>query len=51
MRLLGRVRKRTLQILVDSGSTHNFLDLTIARRLNCDLKKIPQMQVVVADGS
>lgn len=51
MRLLGRVRKHTLQILVDSGSTHNFLDLTTARRLKCDLKKIPQMQVVVADGS
>lgn len=51
MRLVGRIGKHTLQILVDSGSTHNFLDMDVARRLHCQLKRIPQMLVTVADGN
>ena len=49
--LVGRLKKHALQILVDSGSTHNFLDLIVARRLNCDLRGIPRVQVLVADGN
>ena len=31
----GRVKDCSLMILVDSGSTHNFLDEGTTRRLNC----------------
>lgn len=30
MKLEGMVQNRRLQILIDSGSTHNFLDVSIA---------------------
>lgn len=51
MRLVGRIGKHTLQNLVDSGSTHNFLDMDVARRLHCQLNRIPQMLVTVVDGN
>ena len=40
MRVKGHVGKRTLHILVDSGSTHNFLDETFAKRLGCRLESV-----------
>ena len=40
-----------LQILMDSCSTHNFLDSATTKKLGCDLRTIPPMQVAVADGS
>jgi len=38
-------------MLIDSGSTHNFLDSTIAKKLRCELLKIPPIAVAVADGA
>jgi len=41
IRVTGKVKKRRpLHILIDSGSTHNFLDLTTAKRLNCNVRNI-----------
>ena len=39
-----------MHILIDLGSTHNFLDVTTAKKLRCELQKIPPLVVVVADG-
>jgi len=50
MRVTGKVKTTPLHILIDSGSTHNFLDLATAKRLHCHIKKIPPLQVVVANG-
>ena len=36
-------------MLVDSGSSHNFLDYTIAKRLSCELQVIEGLQVTVAN--
>ena len=33
MRIKGHVGWRTLQILIDNGSTHDFLDYDLAKRL------------------
>jgi hypothetical protein len=33
MRVLGRINGQQLVILIDSGSTHNFLDATLARKV------------------
>ncbi|GJY87372.1 reverse transcriptase [Tanacetum coccineum] len=38
MRISGHVSKHTLHILVDCGSTHNFLDLDTANKLGCQLR-------------
>ena len=51
MRVTVFVRKRPLHILIDSGSTHNFLDTEIAKKLGCKIEKIGPMRVDVANGS
>lgn len=37
--------------LIDSGSTHNFMDLSVAKRLGCKLDSITPFAVAVADGN
>ena len=40
-----------IHTLVDSGSTHNFLDISLARKLGCENETIPGKSVMVADGN
>lgn len=42
--------KRSLFMLVDSGSTHNFMDPQIAEKLGCSLLSSENARVRVADG-
>ncbi|VFQ81961.1 unnamed protein product [Cuscuta campestris] len=51
MRVTGHFGKKAIQILVDSGSTHNFLDIELAKKLGCKLEPISLQPVTVADGS
>lgn len=51
MRVQGRVHDKPFHILVDSGSTHNFLDLNLAKKLGCAIESIPAQAVAVADGN
>lgn len=51
MRVIGHCNKRKLYILIDNGSTHNFLDLKIANELGCLLEAMKPMQVTAACGS
>ena len=37
-------------VLLDTGNTHNFLDSTMAKRLNIFTFPMPNMKVMVADG-
>nr|GEY19668.1 zinc finger, CCHC-type [Tanacetum cinerariifolium] len=48
MRVKGCVEKNALHVLVDSSSTHNFLDLQIAKKFSCGLRKICPLDVFVA---
>lgn len=50
MRLMGQYEKRKLHILIDPGSTHNFLDIQMAKGLGCSLTPIKPMSVVAASG-
>ena len=50
MRVTGLHGKTSLHILIDSDSTHNFLDISIARKLGCKLEAIPTQSITVADG-
>ncbi|GJS34368.1 putative mitochondrial protein [Tanacetum coccineum] len=50
MRVKGRVGKKVVHILIDCGSTHNFLDVHTAKKLGCKLAKTTPMQVSVANG-
>lgn len=51
MRIKGFVGKQLLHILVDSGSTHNFVDLQKAKRLGCRLQITCPFSVAVSGGT
>nr|GEV28394.1 hypothetical protein [Tanacetum cinerariifolium] len=51
IRICGHVGKYKLHILVDCGSTHNFLDLSTAKKLGCQLISTSPMQVEITGGS
>ena len=50
MRVVGHHGKKMIHILIDSGSTHNFIDFNRALRLDCRVEKTTPMWVRVADG-
>ena len=50
LRITSRVEKQQLFILVDSGSTHNFINNQVADMLCCKLTSIKALIVQVADG-
>lgn len=51
MRLQGQVKKNVVEILIDSGSTHNFLDPQFAKRTGTKIYPTSPMTVIVADGT
>jgi len=51
MKVIGYVGSQSIHILIDSGSTHNFLYVTTAKKLRCELLRIPPIVVAVADGA
>ena len=50
MRIMGKIKNQTLVMLVDSGSTHNFMDQTVARKLKCATRVIAGVPVTIANG-
>lgn len=50
MRVTGHHGKKALQVLLDTGSTHNFIDMNSALKLDCRVEIITLMGVKVADG-
>lgn len=42
--------KKSVIALIDSGSTHNFIDPTMARRVGIAIKKGGSLEVMVANG-
>ncbi|GKD80508.1 reverse transcriptase, partial [Tanacetum coccineum] len=51
MRVFGTVGKHLVHILVGCGSTHNFLDKNIAKKLGCSIRPTRPLAVTVADGN
>ena len=51
MRVIGIVaNKYKLHILVDLCSTHNFLDINMAKRMGCNIRQTRPLSVPVGDG-
>ncbi|GKC95210.1 reverse transcriptase, partial [Tanacetum coccineum] len=44
------VGKNTIHILVDCGSTHNFVDISAAKKLGCHIRSTCPLAVTVGDG-
>lgn len=49
MRLVGRINLQLVIILIDTGSTHSFIDVNVARRPKLPAK-VSQLAVQVANG-
>lgn len=50
MRVKGLVGRQNVHVLVDCGSTHNFIDVQTAKKLGCRTKRMCPLQVAVANG-
>jgi len=46
----GHIKKEKVIVLIDLGSTHNFIHCKITKELNCFLYRAPECQVMVASG-
>ena len=50
MRILGKIQRQPLIMLVDSRSTHNFIDAIVTKKLRCHTTSISGVNVNVANG-
>lgn len=50
IRVQGKVNGVMLSILVDSGSTHNFVQSTVARKLKLAVSPVKQFSVITGSG-
>ena len=50
LKIEGHIKKKKVIVLIDSGSTHNFIHCKRAKELNCFLYPAPECQVMVANG-
>ena len=46
----GNIKKKKVIVLIDSGTTHNFIHCKVAKGLNCFIYSAPECQVMVANG-
>ncbi|XP_075074629.1 uncharacterized protein LOC142162204 [Nicotiana tabacum] len=51
MRVKGVVKGKMVHVQIDSGSTHNFMDLAVAKKLDCRLETILSFSIFVAYGN
>lgn len=50
LRVLGRIKNHPVSVLIDSGSTHNFVEDRIAKQLGLPLESNNSFQVLVGNG-
>jgi hypothetical protein len=50
LKIEGYIKKKKVIVLIDSGSTHNFIHYKLAKALNCFVYLVPEFQVMIADG-
>jgi hypothetical protein len=50
LKIEGYIKKKKVIVLIDSGSTHNFIHYKLAKALNCFVYPVPKFQVMIADG-
>jgi len=50
IKIKGQIKKKKVIVLIDLGSTHNFIHCKVAKELNCFLYPASECQVMVANG-
>ena len=51
LKLKGHIKNDNVTVLIDTASTHNFLDIKIARKLKLFVYPVPDMKVMVANNN
>ncbi|OMO94039.1 hypothetical protein COLO4_16541 [Corchorus olitorius] len=51
MQVVGKIKNQLVTILIDTASTHNFINTSIAKRLGCHTVSITTVPVTIADGN
>ena len=51
LKLIGYIKHWMVIILVDSGSTHNFIHCCISQETHCYIHAINKFQIMIANGS
>jgi hypothetical protein len=50
LKIEGYIKKKKVIVLIDSGSTHNFIHYKLAKDLNCFVYPVLEFQVMIVDG-
>jgi excinuclease UvrABC ATPase subunit len=50
LKIEGYIKKKKIIVLIDSGSTHNFIHYKLAKDLNCFIYPTLEFQVMIVDG-
>lgn len=50
LKLQGYIKHRKVVVLVDSGSTHNFIDNKAAKEIHCYVHPMANFQIMIANG-
>jgi hypothetical protein len=50
LKIEGYIKNKKVIVLIDYGSTHNFIHYKLAKGLNCFVYPAPEFQVMIADG-
>jgi hypothetical protein len=50
LKIEGYIKKRKVILLIDSGSTHNFIHYKLSKALNCFIYPMPYFQLMIANG-
>ena len=48
-RVVGKLKNKAVTVLIDGGSTHNFIDYTIVTKFGLDVARDQKLQVMVAN--
>lgn len=51
LKFMGAVKDRNLQVLLDTGSTHNFVSQAVVKHLRLNTERCTSMSVTLADGT
>jgi hypothetical protein len=50
LKLIRYIKHRKVIILIDSGSTHNFIHRRITQETNCYIRAVNNFQIMIANG-
>ena len=50
LKIEGYIKKKNVIVLIDYGSTHNFIHYKLSKAINCFIYPAPEFQLMSVDG-